>query len=207
MLYVLQLAGVAVFAASGAIAAGRKKMDLLGVAVLAVVTAVGGGTIRDVILDRQVFWIKHPEYIAVCLAAALAIVAYTRFRRPPENTLGVADALGLGLFTIVGAQVAREQQVNALIVVIMAAMTGVAGGVIRDMLSAEIPAVLRRGELYASAAIIGALVYLSLGVIRVAEPVAAMVGMVAVVVIRLLSVFWNIELPVPRIGGDDLTDH
>jgi uncharacterized membrane protein YeiH len=203
MLYVLQLLGVAVFAASGAIAAGRKRMDLLGVAVLAIVTAVGGGTIRDVVLDRQVFWIKHPEYIAVCLAAALAIVVYTRFKRPPANTLAIADALGLGLFTIVGAQVTREQQVNVLIVVIMGAMTGVAGGVIRDILSAEIPVVLQRGELYASAAIMGTLIYLGLGVVHVAEPVAAIVGMVAVVVIRFLSVFWSIELPVPRIGGDD----
>jgi uncharacterized membrane protein YeiH len=203
MLYVIQLLGVAVFAASGAISAGRKKMDLLGVAVIAVVTALGGGTIRDVVLDREVFWIRRPEYIGVCLAAAAAIVLYTRFWRPPENMLGVADALGLGLFTIVGAQVARAHHVNALTVIIMGTVTGVAGGVIRDILSAEIPVVLRQGELYASAAIIGCLIYLGLDFMHVAEPVAAIAGMLGVVVIRFLSVFWNIELPVPRIVRDD----
>jgi uncharacterized membrane protein YeiH len=202
MLYILQLLGVAVFAASGAIAAGRKKMDLLGVAVIATVTAVGGGTIRDVVLDRPVFWIRFPEYIVVCLAAAMAIVIYTRFKRPPENTLGVADALGLGLFTIGGAQIARQQHVSILVIVIMGTITGVAGGMIRDILSAEIPAVLRQGELYASAAIVGVLIYLGFDAIGMREPVAAIFGMLAVVVIRLLSVFWNIELPVPKITED-----
>jgi uncharacterized membrane protein YeiH len=203
MLYVLQLLGVAVFAASGAIAAGRKKMDLLGIAVIALVTAVGGGTIRDVVLDREVFWIRRPEYVAVCLAAAAAIVIYTRFKRPPENTLNVADALGLALFTIGGAQIARESDVNAMTVIIMGTMTGVAGGVIRDILSAEIPVVLRQGQLYASAAIIGTVIYLGLEYVHVAEAVAAIAGMVAVVVVRFLSVFWDIELPVPRIGGEE----
>jgi uncharacterized membrane protein YeiH len=202
MLYVLQLLGVAVFAASGAIAASRKRMDLLGVAVVAIVTALGGGTIRDLILDRPVFWLTHNEYLLACLAAAAAIVVYTRFKRPPESTLGVADALGLGLFSIGGAQIAQQENVSGLIVVIMAAITGVAGGAIRDILSAEIPAVLRQGSLYASAAIIGTLLYLGLLQIGVAEWPAAVAGMVAVVIIRLLSVFWGIELPVPRITGD-----
>jgi uncharacterized membrane protein YeiH len=202
MLYVLQLLGVAVFAASGAIAAGRKKMDLLGVAVMAIVTAVGGGTIRDVFLDRPVFWIEHTEYLITCLAAAAVIVIYSRFKRPPDNTLGVADALGLGLFTIGGAQIAQQENVSALIVVIMATITGVAGGAIRDILSAEIPAVLRQGSLYASAAISGTLLYLILLAIGVAEWPAALTGMIAVVAIRLLAVFWGIELPVPRITGD-----
>lgn len=176
-------------------------MDLLGVAVIAIVTAVGGGTIRDVILDRPVFWILNPRYITVCLAAAALTVTYNRFKRPPENSLGVADALGLGLFTIGGAQIAREEHVAALIVVIMATVTGVAGGVIRDILSAEIPAVLRRGELYASAAIIGTTIYLLLLLAHIAEPAAAVTGMISVIVIRLLSVFRGIELPVPTIRG------
>ncbi len=202
MLYILQLLGVAAFAASGAIAASRKKMDILGVAVIATVTAVGGGTIRDVMLDRPVFWIKYPEYVVACLVAAGAIVIYTRFKRPPENMLGVADGLGLGLFSIGGAQIAHQQSLSVIVVVIMGTITGVAGGMIRDILSAEIPAVLRQGELYASAAIIGVLTYLGFDALGVSEPLAAIIGMLAVVMIRLLSVFWDIELPVPTISEE-----
>jgi uncharacterized membrane protein YeiH len=169
---------------------------------MAIVTAVGGGTIRDVFLDRPVFWIQHPAYLVACLAAAAITVIYSHFKRPPEHTLGVADALGLGLFTIVGAQVAQHENVSALIVVIMATITGVAGGAIRDILSAEIPAVLRQGSLYASAAMIGTLLYLLLPAFGVAAWPAAIAGMIAVVAIRLLAVFWGVELPVPRITGE-----
>lgn len=106
MLYALQMLGVTAFAASGAIVALRKGMDLIGVAVLAIVTAVGGGTIRDVLLERPVFWIRDPTYLTVCLASAAIMVIWMRFWKPPEQSIGVADALGLGLFAIGGAQVA-----------------------------------------------------------------------------------------------------
>src|SRR5918998_745786 len=103
----MDLLGVAVFAVSGALAAGRKSLDLLGVLVIAVVTAIGGGTIRDLLLNRHpIFWIADPTYLVViCIAAALTIV-YVRLRAPPGNSLLVADALGLALFTITGAQIA-----------------------------------------------------------------------------------------------------
>jgi hypothetical protein len=109
-LHVLSLLGVAVFAASGALSAGRKRFDLVGVFVLAVVTAVGGGTLRDLLLDRHpVFWIRETAHVWTALAAAALTVVYVRFRRPPWAALLVADALGLALFTILGAQVAEER--------------------------------------------------------------------------------------------------
>ena len=202
VLYALQILGVAAFAASGAIAAIRRRMDLIGVAVLAVVTAVGGGTIRDVILDRPVFWVKQPWYLAVCFIAAALIVIWMRFWKPPESSLGIADALGLGLFAIGGAQVAHLTGGAAIIVVLMGAITGVAGGVIRDILSAEVPMVFRQGELYASAAITGTTLYVGLIWLGLSEPVAALIGMATVVLIRIASVLWNIELPMPRVSGD-----
>ena len=101
ILYLLDLAGVAVFAVSGALAAGRKRFDLLGVAVIAIVTAIGGGTTRDILLNRHpVFWIKDPTYLLVILAAAALTVLYARFQEPPRTSLLIADALGLALFTI-----------------------------------------------------------------------------------------------------------
>ncbi|HUQ98231.1 MAG TPA: trimeric intracellular cation channel family protein [Gemmatimonadaceae bacterium] len=202
MLYALQILGVAAFAASGAIAAIRRGMDVIGVAVLAVVTAVGGGTVRDVILGLPVFWVKQPVYFGVCLIAAALIVLWMRFWKPPESSLGIADALGLGLFAIGGAQTARIAGVAPIIVILMGTITGVAGGILRDILSAEVPTVFRQGQLYATAAIIGITLYVSLIWLGLSEPVAAIVGMVTVVLIRFASVFWQIELPMPRVSSD-----
>jgi len=202
VLYALQILGVAAFAASGAIAAIRRGMDVIGVTVLAVVTAVGGGTIRDIILGIPVFWVKQPIYVAVCFIAAALIILWMRFWKPPESSLGIADALGLGLFAIGGAQTARLTGVAPIIVILMGAITGVAGGVIRDILSAEVPTVFRQGELYASAAITGTTLYVSLMWLGLAEPIAAIIGMATVVLIRFASVFWHIELPMPRVSSD-----
>ncbi len=202
MLYALQIFGVAAFAASGAIAAIRREMDVIGIAVLAVVTAVGGGTIRDIILGIPVFWVRQPVYLAVCFIAASAIVVWMRFWKPPESSLGIADALGLGLFAIGGAQTARLTGVAPIIVIIMGAITGVAGGVIRDILSAEVPTIFRQGELYASAAIVGTTLYVTLAWLGLREPVAALIGMLTVVIIRLVSVLLKIELPMPRVSSD-----
>lgn len=197
VVYALDLMGVAVFGISGALAAGRKSLDLLGVVVIAVVTAIGGGTIRDVLLGRHpVFWVADPNYLVVIIVAALGTVAYTRFRRPPRNTLVIADALGLGLFAVGGAQITEGLGHSGLIIVLMGTITGVAGGVIRDVLCAEIPLILRRGNIYATAAIAGTTAYLWLGMAGVATQVAALVGMAIVVGLRLAAILWDLQLPV-----------
>ncbi len=204
LLYLIQMLGVAVFAASGALAAGRKRMDLLGVLVIAIVTAIGGGTIRDVLLARYpVFWIADTLYLWVSIAAALLTLAYTRFRQAPENALGIADALGLGLFTIGGAQIAEARGMTGLVVVLMGTITGVAGGVIRDVLSAEIPALLRKGQLYATAAIAGTAAYLLLQLAGVARAPAALAGMACIVALRIAAILWDLRLPVFSISGDE----
>lgn len=196
-LYVLDLLGVAVFAASGALAAGRKGMDLLGVVVIAAVTAIGGGTLRDLLLDRHpVFWMADPAYLVVILVAALLTMVYVRFYRPPGGALAIADAFGLALFTIGGAQVAERAGVSAPIVVLLATMTGVAGGVLRDVLSAEIPLILRRGDIYATASIAGATTYLLLAALGARAPLAVVAGMAVVVLLRLAAIVWGLQLPV-----------
>jgi uncharacterized membrane protein YeiH len=186
---------VGVFAVSGALAAGRKSLDLLGVVVIAMVTAIGGGTMRDILLDRPVFWIVEPTYLYVIVASALLTVAYTRQFRPPQRALAVADALGLALFTISGAQIAELSSVPAAAVVIMGTLTGVAGGVIRDVLTTEIPMILRRGQLYATAAITGVVVYLALRNL-IGVDAAAIAGMAVIAAFRLAAIVWNLELPV-----------
>jgi uncharacterized membrane protein YeiH len=199
IVYLLDLLGVAVFAISGALSAGRKGLDLFGVLIVAVVTAIGGGTIRDLLLDRHpIFWIADPTYLVVIGVAALLTTVYVRLRPPPGNSLLVADALGLALFTIAGAHIAESAGLSAMIIVLMGTITGVAGGVLRDVLSAEVPLILRR-DIYATAAIAGASVYLLVQEIGLVRPAAALLGMAVIVVLRLLAILRGFRLPIFRL--------
>ena len=140
LLYVLDLFCVAVFAASGALAALAAKFDLLGVLVLASITAVGGGTLRNLLLNRHpIFWIKDSGPLLTVIGATVLTLLWTHFFQVPTNALLIADALGLALFAISGAQVAEMAGCQPLVVVIMGTLTGAGGGVIRDLMSARIP--------------------------------------------------------------------
>ena len=197
LLQFFDLLGVAVFAVSGALAAVRKRLDLLGVVVIAMVTAIGGGTTRDLLLDRVVFWTTQPRYLYVILVSALLTVLWTRRFRPPHRALAIADALGLALFAISGAQIAERMGLPGIVCVIMGTITGVAGGMIRDVLTTEIPMVIRRGQIYATAAIAGIVAYLVLrGVFGLTEPVAALAGMVTIAVLRISAIARGWTLPV-----------
>lgn len=199
---VVDYAGVFVFAVSGALAAARRGLDLLGVIVIAMVTAIGGGTVRDVLLDRPVFWIVQPAYLWVILAAAVGTILWTRRFTPPERALTVADALGLAFFTISGARIAEGLEHTGIVVVLMGTLTGVAGGVARDVLSAEIPLIFRKGEIYATAAIAGATVYLALKP-YVPTEVAGFAGMGCIAAIRFAAIAWKLTLPVYPIERRD----
>ena len=203
-LYALDLIGIAVFAISGALAAGRKALDLIGVVVLALATAVGGGTIRDLLLDRHpIFWLADPAYLVVIVAAALFTVGYTRWRRAPEATLLIADALGLALFSVAGAQIAERAGLPAMSCVLLGTITGAAGGAVRDVLSMEIPLVLRSGYLYATAAIAGTGAYFALEALGLERPLATLAGMSVVAGLRFASIWWGLELPVFRLTTDE----
>lgn len=203
ILYILSQIGVAVFASSGALAAGRKKFDLMGVVVIAMVTAIGGGTIRDVLLNRPVFWINDPVYLWVSLAAACVTFASVKFYRPPAAVMLVADALGLALFTISGTHLSEQAQLPGIICVVMGALTGVAGGALRDVLSGEIPIVFKSTEtLYATAAICGSALYLVLQILGLGATPASLCGMVAIVGLRFLAIYWQLRLPELEIEDD-----
>ncbi|TYP95050.1 putative membrane protein YeiH [Fodinibius salinus] len=195
LLYLLDLFGVGVFAISGALAAGRKSLDLLGVVIIAVVTAVGGGTTRDLLLDRHpVFWIADPLYLSVIIIAALLTIWYTRHKEPPQKFLLLADALGLAVFTITGAQITQTVVSNDVIIVIMAAITGTVGGLIRDVLSNEIPLIMQR-DIYATAALAGATAYLLLQLTGWASSLVIILSMGIVIGLRLAAIQWNLHLP------------
>jgi uncharacterized membrane protein YeiH len=202
LLYLFTLLGVGVFACSGALAAGRRNLDPIGVAVLAMVTATGGGTIRDVLLDRPVFWMVDSTHIVVCLGAAAATWIWVKFFTPPDRALQLADALGLALFAIAGAQIAEERGQSALIIILMGAITGCAGGLLRDVLSAEVPLVFRKSELYVTACIAGLIAYVTLRYFGFQSGLAGSVSAAVILTLRLASIRWNITLPTMRIGPD-----
>lgn len=200
----LDLTGIGVFAVSGALAAGRKRLDLLGVFVLASVTAIGGGTIRDLLLARHpMFWLADGTYLGVVVVAVAITFAYVRWKRPPLASLLVADALGLALFSVAGAQIAETAGLRAVAVVVLGTTTGVGGGVIRDVLSAEIPFVLRRGNLYASAVIVGIALYLALESLGVGRQTASLSGMAVIAALRLAAIRWELMLPVFEVSDGD----
>lgn len=206
-LYLLDLLGVAVFAASGAIAAQRRHLDLLGVIVIALVTAIGGGTLRDLLLGRQpVFWVRDTTYIVVIVAAALGTVAGSRRRLLPERALLIADALGLALFAVAGARIAESLGHGGLVCVVMGTITGVAGGMIRDVLCARVPVILRPGQLYATAAIAGLSVWWLLQTGGLPRPWPSLAGAAVVAGLRLAAIVWDLRLPVVALPPEDRRD-
>ena len=202
--WILDLAGVAIFATSGALIAGRKRLDLFGVVVIAAVTGIGGGTLRDLLLNRHpVFWIADPTYLYVIMAATGVTIIYVRHFRPPDRLLLIADAMGLALFAISGSHIAERAGLSGLAVVLMGTLTGSAGGVIRDILTAEIPMILRRGQIYATAAIAGSALYLLLQGAGVDRGVAAFIGMATVAALRISAIIWRVTLPVFTVQDED----
>jgi uncharacterized membrane protein YeiH len=198
--------GVAVFAASGVLAAGRKHLDWFGVLVIATVTAIGGGTLRDLLIDRPVFWLTSTAYLWVILAATLAVMLVVRVREIPLRALLIADALGLALFAVSGARIAEASGYGGIVVVILGTMTGVAGGVLRDLLIAEIPLLLKSGEIYATAVIAGIITYLLLQVAGLDRVLAGYAGMALIVALRVVAIYTGLRVPALRIGDPGRPD-
>ncbi len=196
LLTYFDLAGVFVFAISGALAAVRKGMDVFGIIVLALMPAVGGGTLRDLVLGEPVFWVQNTESIwAALLAAALTFfVAHKLESR--MRWLIWADAAGLALFCVVGAEKALAVSGSPLIAIMLGVATGVAGGIVRDIICNEIPLVLRNDqEIYATAAFVGAGLYCLMIYVAVPPTYALWVGMLAAFLTRTAAIKWGWRLP------------
>ena len=195
MIYWLDLFGVAVFACSGALAAGQKRMDLFGVVVLAFVTAVGGGTLRDLVIGTTpVFWVRDPLYVWVALAAALLTFVVAHVRPLRSNLLVIADAFGLAVFTVVGTRIGVDQLGPGVIAAMTGVMSGVFGGIIRDVLVNRVPLVLRH-EIYASAALLGAITLQLLDALDIPSPAPALIAGTLVLALRLAALHWRLHLP------------
>ncbi|GLX77976.1 membrane protein [Thalassotalea insulae] len=195
LLYWLDLFGVIVFALSGALMAGRYQLDPFGVVVLAAVTAIGGGTIRDVILGTQVFWVANPIYLYVILATALLTIIFIRRpKRIPKRFLLIADAFGLALFAVLGTQKALGLGATTSVAIVMGTITGVAGGMIRDVLCNVIPMILRQ-EIYALAAMLGGCLFVIFNWLGLSENVATIYAIIGALALRLAAIYWQVSLP------------
>jgi len=192
------LIGTSVFAISGALAAGRKQMDVFGVIVLAMVTAVGGGTIRDMMLDAgPVFWLTEPIYLWIVLVSALATILIEKLTRLSSyRWLELFDAAGLAVFTVIGVVKAQRFGLSHEVSVIFGVMTGTFGGLIRDVIANDVPHLLRR-EIYATASLAGgaSLLFLT-AAMNVDSLIAITVSMAVVFSLRMSALYWKLSLPV-----------
>jgi uncharacterized membrane protein YeiH len=203
IIYGLDLFGVAVFAISGSLAAGRKRMDVFGVIVLGLVTALGGGSLRDALLDSgPVFWVEDPGYLLVAVASSLLTFIAVRVISIPWRGLLISDALGLSVFMAIGTAKALAITGSASVAIVMGVMTGVAGGMIRDVLSAEVPLILRK-EIYATAALCGSVAYVILLRLGVGNIACLMLSAAVTLLIRLAAIHWSFSLPIFK-SKDDL---
>ncbi|MDO6515345.1 MULTISPECIES: trimeric intracellular cation channel family protein [Neptuniibacter] len=206
-IYIADLLGVAVFATAGALAAQGKRLDILGVVVLAIVTSIGGGTIRDITLDiHPVVWIADTTYLWVAIISAVVAFVVCRYMQYPRRLLLILDAMGLALFTVLGAEKALALEFSPIIAVMMGVITGCAGGMIRDILTGQIPLILQRdGELYATCSIVGAIFYIAFYEV-VEEQLLVLIAMSIVFVVRMATIFANLKLPEFIVAGHKLED-
>jgi uncharacterized membrane protein YeiH len=187
--------GDIVFAFSGALVAARHRMDILGIVLIGMVTGIGGGTLRDIILGHPVWWVQNPIELVLC--AITAILAYFVKHVPPgrEGLAKWADAVGLATFAVVGAHVAQQGGASLVVVAFLGMMTATGGGVIRDLLTQTRPMILS-GEIYATAALIGAAAYAVLSRYGVDHTLAAFLAFALAFVIRGTSMLFHIRFGV-----------
>lgn len=200
MQYVLEQFAVSVAAITGVLAARGKQVDLFGVLVLALVTAFGGGTIRDVALGSlPVFWTADQSYILNAAATAVVMFYLVRYHELPGTVLMVADAFALALFTMIGTRKALGFGVAPSIAVMLGVTTGVAGGILRDLLIGEIPMVFRREiYLYATAAFGGASAFALLNRYSASGKWNEILAILVTLLLRLAGIRWRIALPLFR---------
>jgi uncharacterized membrane protein YeiH len=196
----VEVIGTFAFAMSGIMEARKKGMDVVGVYAVAMITAFGGGTLRDFILDRHpLFWVEHYWYPMIFLALSLLGGFITRQVTEHGKAMSLVlllDALGLGLFSATGASLAHQAGLHPFIAALLGVTTGVFGGVLRDIICNEIPTVFQRAELYATCAFAGAWCYLAMMQATGNDVLAAIVCITVTFVLRMLAIRYKIRLPI-----------
>jgi uncharacterized membrane protein YeiH len=195
LIYVLDIIGTFAFAISGALVASKKEFDLFGVIIIAFATAVGGGMMRDVLINAHpINWIGDLNYIWTILAAVVFTFLFKSKIAPLSKTLFLFDTIGIGVFTLLGTQKGLSYDLHPFIAIVMGMVSSVMGGVIRDVLTNEVPLIFKK-EIYASACLAGGTVYLVTNYFNLPENVQFIATILTVIIIRLLAVKFKLELP------------
>jgi len=195
-LLVIYLVAITAEAMSGALAAGRRDMDIFGVAVIAFVTALGGGTLRDMVLGHYpIGWTQHPEYVYLVISAGLLTTLVARYMHRLQRVFLVLDAMGLIAFSLIGCNVALELGYPPVVVVMSGMLTGISGGILRDVLCNQVPVVFRR-ELYASVSLAVCLLFLALQRLGVGSDLGIALCFASGLTLRLLAIRFHWRLPV-----------
>ncbi|WP_346433190.1 trimeric intracellular cation channel family protein [Lutimonas zeaxanthinifaciens] len=191
----LDLVGTAAFAISGALFAIKKRMDTFGVLIIAFVTAVGGGTLRDMLINAdKITWMNDLNYIYVILFSVVFAIIFRKKIGYLSKSLFLFDTIGLGIFTIIGTEIGLQNEFHAIICVSLGMITATFGGVIRDTLSNEIPLIFQK-EIYATACIIGATTYLILNKYQIDRDLIHILTTIMVIAVRLVAVRFKLQLP------------
>ena len=193
-IYILDLIGTVVFAITGALAAKEHKMDVFGMFILAFVTGVGGGTLRDMMIgSTPVFWMKNPFYILMIVLGVVLPIVFKKMSEWKKSIL-FFDAIGLGVFTVIGLEKGIDFGLHPVIAVALGAVTGCFGGLIRDILRNQIPAVLHK-EIYATASLTGGIMFFVLNYLGFHNDLVAVLTAFIVFIIRVLALKYRWELP------------
>ena len=200
---VLDFVGVGLFAATGALVASRKQLDIIGFLFLATLTGIGGGTVRDLILDVPVFWVERQVYIVVCVITAIGVYVGAPLIEYRYRLLLWLDALALAAYGVFGAFKGLDVTGSPVVAVVMGMMTGTLGGIMRDVIAGE-PSVLLRKEIYMSAAIVGAILFVVAAGLGADSLVASIIGFCAAFGVRAgaLAFGWSLPQYRPRPGRD-----
>lgn len=194
-LYILDILGTFAFAISGALVASNKKFDLFGVIIIAFATAVGGGMMRDVLINAHpINWIGDLNYIWTILIAVLFTFLFKSKIAPLSKTMFLFDTIGISVFTLLGVQKGLDYGLHPFIAIVMGMVSAVMGGVIRDVLTNQIPLIFRK-EIYASACLVGGVIFLICVRLNFSEVVQIVATMSTIIMIRLIAVIYHLELP------------
>jgi uncharacterized membrane protein YeiH len=201
LLFVINLAGTAAFAVSGALLAAKKKMDWVGFIFIANVTGIGGGTLRDVILDVPVFWLVDWYYIVICSVSAIITYFATQQISRKSKALLWADAIGMALFSVLGTQKALSLGAEVPVAVIMGVFSACLGGIVRDVILNDVPVVFQK-EIYITASLCGAVAYCAsnavLSSLDVTSLYAVAIGCIVAFVVRAIAIITNLSMPAHR---------
>ncbi len=194
LILLIDILGTIAFAISGVLTALNKRLDPFGILIIAFVTAVGGGTLRDILIDANVAWMRNLTYVYVIFGSTIFAVIFRKRLGYIRRSLFLFDTIGIALYTIVGVEKGIAAGFHPIICIALGTMTACFGGVLRDILCNEIPIIFRK-EIYATACILGASAYFLLHNTPISEDFIVIISGSIVIIVRLLAVYFNLSLP------------